>query len=179
MIVGANNISNRFEYGQQIAYAKEIIVHEKWDPMQINYNHDIALIRLDSPVKLSVFVHPICLVTTEQNLKIGKVIGWGTIDDRGTLADLARIGNFEILNLVRCLIESPPLTSVVWEESFCAKSQENGVCKGDSGSGFFVEVNGKNYLKGIVSSSVYRRCNDKTLAIYTDMPKYFDFIKVN
>lgn len=69
------------------------------------------------------------------------------------------------------------LTQIDWDEAFCAGREGAGVCKGDSGSGFYLNENGKFYLRGIVSSSVVRSCSEANLALYSDVFWYLDFIE--
>jgi secreted trypsin-like serine protease len=178
ILLGSNDISKDNEFGRQNVSAEEIIIHENWNPKSISYNDDIALIRLSSSVTFDEFIQPICLMTNDQVVSNGKVAGWGSVDNSGTPADIAKIAELKTLSLVKCLLRNHELVRIAWEDSFCAHSEVNGVCKGDSGSGFYVHIQNKKYLKGLVSSSVARDCSENSTAIYTDVSKYYGFIKV-
>lgn len=52
-------------------YPTKIILHEHFDPQFTAY--DIALLKLDRPVEINEFVHPICL--WEGNVNITNVLG--------------------------------------------------------------------------------------------------------
>lgn len=138
------------------------------------------MIRLKSKIKFSINVQPICIFTEYEKLKnnIACVASWGAVDNYENLAIEAQIVNLTIVDLVRCFIIESELATIHWEESFCAESNMSGVCRGDSGSGLYVEINGKYFLKGIVSSSIVRDCSQKAIALYSDVTKYFQFIKV-
>lgn len=178
ILLGSNDISKDNEFGRQNVSAKEIIIHENWDSKSTRYNDDIALIRLSSPVTFDSFIQPICLMTNDQVVSNGKVAGWGSVDNSGTTADIAKIAELTFLSLCDCLLRNYLLGQMAWKDSFCAHSEVNGVCKGDSGSGFYVHIQNKKYLKGLVSSSVIRDCSENSIAIYTDISKYYGFIKV-
>jgi hypothetical protein len=130
-------------------------------------------------VTFSIYIQPIRLVTTaHQEYTKGKVAGWGAIDDYGTIADTANIASLDILSWSQCFKRDRRLRLVFWEHSFCAISDEGGMCQGDSGSGFYIEENGRYYLKGIVSSAIIKSCSETSTSIYTDMSKYIEFVKV-
>jgi secreted trypsin-like serine protease len=179
--LGAHNISTENEHGRIRKNVKKIIVHKDWNPKAISYDHDIAIIQLDSPVEFDQFIRPICLLS-EKNREIfnsGNVTGWGEIDDDHTLADVARTSEFEIVEKSQCHDTNRKNSSIFWPESFCAKSDNAGVCKLDSGSGLVVKIGNRFYLKGLVSSSLVTLCSDIYVAIYTDLQKYYNFIKVS
>ncbi|KAG2462491.1 MASP1 protease, partial [Polypterus senegalus] len=83
--------------------AEKIVLHERFDPK--NYNNDIALVKLKKKVKMSQFIMPVCLPTTDQSetepqpQALGLVAGWGlsnpnvsmdeaTSSDFGTVSDV-------------------------------------------------------------------------------------------
>jgi secreted trypsin-like serine protease len=145
----------------------------------MKYNDDIALIRLNSRVEFNALIQPICLMTLNQNVNFGKVAGWGETDDYETISDIAKIVEFETIETFQCVLDNYLFGKFAWKDSFCAYSKTSGVCSGDSGSGFYVEIEGKTYLKGIVSSTVLKRCTENAIALYTDVTKYYKFIKVS
>jgi secreted trypsin-like serine protease len=180
IMLGANNLSATDETGRQLHSVDEIIIHEKWNSNEARFNDDIALIRLSSEVTFNTFIQPICIIENDKNVSHGKVVGWGAVDDNesNNVASVAKIGELKFIGSLRCALYHYKLAPYAWEESFCGKSDDDGVCRGDSGSGFFVKIGKKEYLKGIVSNSVYENCSDKSVALYVDITKYLDFIKV-
>jgi secreted trypsin-like serine protease len=179
IILGAHNKDNNFEIGRQIGYPEELIIHEKWNPNNQRYDNDIALIRFIYPISFTNLIQPICLFNNNFQVSEGKVAGWGVIDDYDNTADVAKIATLRITDTLKCVINNPFYDRIASENTFCAESTEVGVCKGDSGSGFYIIDDGKAYLKGLVSSTISTKCTNKKVALYTDIYKYHDFIKVN
>lgn len=178
IVLGAHNLTNHTEFGRKIKPIKEIIIHKNWDAKALSYNNDIALIRLKEPVEFDRFIHPIAINSTLELKQFGKVVGWGAIDDYGTTADVAKIADLKTMEISDCLEKNRKLAIIFWKDSFCAVNVDQGVCVGDSGSGFYFDIDGKKYLKGIVSSSIIKKCSENEVALYTDITKYYDFIKV-
>jgi secreted trypsin-like serine protease len=137
------------------------------------------LIQLKFPIAYTYFIQPICLLPENKGSTLGKVAGWGQIDDDGTIADIARIAEMKSSNILSCVLYiNNQLGRIASENTFCAQSTKTSVCKGDSGSGFYNVLDEKAYLKGIVSSAVNAKCSNGGVAVYTDVSKYFGFIKV-
>lgn len=158
---------------------KEIIIHPGWSSSGIKYDHDIAILKMSDNVKFSQFIQPICLMSFNRTIKNGKVAGWGAIDDYGNTASFAQIANLEFIEPLECLVQNSMLARLAWENSFCAVGRDVGVCQGDSGSGFYVEIENRFYIKGVVSSSLESKsCSQKPVALYSDVTKYYSFIKV-
>lgn len=69
-------------------------------------------------------------------------------------------------------------------ENFCA-GYTNGTstCQGDSGGGIAIKVNGRWFLRGIVSFGVTRKgyvfCNPNTYSVFLDVAHYLEWIENN
>jgi secreted trypsin-like serine protease len=180
-ILGANNLEDWNEEGRQNRTVKGVFEHSKWDASNLRYSNDIAVLLLNDEVSFTTHIQPICLLTDEREIKTGKVVGWGAVDDYGNTADVAKIAELETISFIHCILNFTRLSFIAWDASFCALSKVDGVCKGDSGSGFYVEIEGRYYLKGIVSSRATKQlnsCVDNQVALYSDISKYIKFIKV-
>lgn len=64
----------------------ERIVHEGYNPLSVNREHDIALLRLSEPVDYTYWVKPLCLPSTSslRNTNYGRehtftTSGWGVV----------------------------------------------------------------------------------------------------
>lgn len=178
MILGAHNLSDHSELGRKIAQIEELIIHKKWDSRSFSYEHDIALIILNETVEFDRFIQPIAISSTLGLEQFGKVTGWGAIDDDGALAEVAKTAELRTMNAAECVLHNTNLAYIFWQESFCAKAEDQGVCLGDSGSGFYFQIDGINYLKGVVSSSSLESCSKNEVVLYSDVSKYYDFIMV-
>lgn len=111
-------------------------------------------------VSFNRYIRPICLAgNNEADINEGEVAGWGFHDDSETISDVPRKVQVPILSEIQCFKKENLLYRIIWDEAFCAGKDGVGVCKGDSGSGFYVKRKGKYYLRGIVSSAVARTCS--------------------
>lgn len=167
----------RIEPGRIFAAAKSIEIHDKWNPASADFAGDIAMIKLTGPVTFNEFVRPVCIVSSDIFSKRGVVIGWGIHDDTDVTSDYPRKLEIPILSDRECLRKNPGLLPLLSDDSFCAGKEGAGVCKGDSGSGYYVQESGKFYLRGIVSSSTDTPCSQSYTAVYSDVLKYLDFIE--
>lgn len=181
-------MTDQNEYGRQIRYVKEWKIHQTWNSRSENYGGDIALIRLNSPVYVDYYVRPICLMTTTQDIADGKVASW-TVKTIGSTAnsddddDVNKLYAMKITKLQQCLVNYPVLKRYSWSNSFCAKKKDtDNICSSETGHGLFVEIESRIYLKGFSSAGKLdyqsRSCSNNYDTLFTDIPKYFDFIKV-
>lgn len=87
-------ILRRFSYSpmEQRRWAVEIVAHENYDSN--NLKNDIALMRLNSPIRYNKYVRPICLpseTTAGRDFLLGpppnticSIVGWGATLEHGT-----------------------------------------------------------------------------------------------
>lgn len=64
--------------------------------------------------------------------------------------------------------------------TFCAGGEKAGPCSGDSGSGYFVQIDDSWTLRGIVSSSMLKdniNCDVDRFAVFTKVIDFVDWIK--
>lgn len=176
VILGAFDISWGHESGRAIFDVKKATMHSDWDASSLDFEGDIAILELAREVIFDEFIQPICLIDQSLlNMKEGVVVGWGLINAT-KIADIPRKLEIPIVNRLRCLKRENSLVNVIWDEAFCAGKDYASVCKGDSGSGFYIEKDGVFYLRGTVSSSVAHDCDGSHFAIYSDIAKYVGFI---
>lgn len=171
---------------------KYIDVHKKWKMRTSeNFAGDIALVMLDDyqDIMINNNILPVCLPfsnTDENRIKNisfydeGAVAGWGVHGEETRSSNIPRLIKIPIVNTHDCMNKLPALSRSTWSESFCAGSATASVCQGDSGSGYYVEVDKKYYIRGIVSNGVPEidgSCRKDTVALYSDVLKYKSFIQ--
>nr|XP_039250841.1 mannan-binding lectin serine protease 2-like isoform X3 [Styela clava] len=157
------------------------------------YDADIATIKLNKPVELSYYVHPICVPRSpaEKTMpqkyynerKNAVVVGWGKTESGNFSQHLlkTRVG---IQNRDTCVERyRQDNLETVTENMICAgfEQSQNDACKGDSG-GPFMTKNARNkwFLSGVVSFGDKNACGHaETPGVYTDVGKYMEFIESN
>ncbi|XP_053687246.1 coagulation factor XI-like [Sabethes cyaneus] len=158
-----------------------IVIHEDYNVNRLA--NDVALLKLIESVSLNQFVQPACVWPVSDNNK--------TID--GTSAHAVAWGLDENERFSKTLVETsdrlPPsedcyrqVGQLLVENNslICARTK---VCNGSGGSGLYVQQNETIYVVGIVSfgptMGPSRRCGVNTLTAFSDVAKYYDWIKTN
>lgn len=78
-----------FSKYEQELHPAELFLHENYEMATVD--NDIALIKLDKPIKFNDHVRPACLPKSEERLRTGTrctVYGWGKQGDNGNLYSL-------------------------------------------------------------------------------------------
>ncbi|PWA23970.1 hypothetical protein CCH79_00010927 [Gambusia affinis] len=169
--------------------ATAVHVHPEYNnPDNLNFDHDIALIKIKDSVTFQAAIMPLCLPSqgdTYDTGMMGLVSGFG-ITDKGSqqrfLTNKLKYVHIPVVEQERCSnslkrihnSRTPKLT----DNMFCAGTPEGGKdsCQGDSGSGFTLQSeNGRFWAAGIVSWGV--KCGQKgTYGFYTKVANYVDWI---
>ncbi|XP_048374735.1 mannan-binding lectin serine protease 2 isoform X1 [Sphaerodactylus townsendi] len=181
-------VNKRATHHQQ-AEAESVFVHEGYVNDGINFNHDIALIKLMHPVPINANVTPICLPGKESRFHVnrsdtGSVAGWGkTEKERPSLFLLYT--ELDVIDPEKCraAYENKSVDGkslVLTENMFCAGYDQGGKdsCSGDSGGAlaFFDSQSRRWYAGGIVSWGV--ECGSAQLyGVYTKVANYISWIE--
>uniref|UniRef100_A0A8C2WI92 Complement component 1, r subcomponent n=1 Tax=Cyclopterus lumpus TaxID=8103 RepID=A0A8C2WI92_CYCLU len=169
--------------------ASSVHVHPEYNNSNsVNFNHDIALIKMQDSVTFSSSIMPICLPAagaTYINGMMGLVSGFGIteIDDRRILTNKMNYVHLPVVTQETCsnsitLLKRtrngvPSLT----ENMFCAGVPEGGKdsCQGDSGGPYSLREDGRFWAAGIVSWGI--DCGKQgTYGVYTRVANYIDWI---
>lgn len=142
---------------------------------------------MDQDAPLNNYVRPICITKLDSSIfttKNGQVVGYGLSSSYASKAEtIPRLLRVPIHKNEECFLHNKELAGISSLKTFCAGSGTgSGVCLGDSGSGLYVESNGVQYLRGIVSASLItleRTCDVDDYAIYTSVSDYYDWIVGN
>lgn len=157
---------------------KAIHIHDRWNPLTPSFEGDVAILKLSGAVVTNEFIQPVCIANLDNSAnREGTVVGWGVYDDNEVFSDFPRKIQIPILSYFDCFTRNPGLLRIFTDDLFCAGKVGSAVCKGDSGSGFYVENNGRFFLRGIVSSSILTPCSQSISALYSDILKNMDFIR--
>ncbi|XP_071443113.1 serine protease gd-like isoform X2 [Hetaerina americana] len=186
-----------WEEGIQTKEVEEIHVNSEYSAT--NYNADIAILVLSTPMDFTDYVRPVCLWNgnrphlSEIEGLDGVVVGWG-YDEASKTTERLMMANMPVVPTQECLWSNPEFFSrYASDRTFCA-GYRNGTtaCNGDSGGGMFFPKKepGKGNklvspltwtLRGIVSLSVSLDnrpiCDPKYHVVFTDAAKFYHWIK--
>ncbi|XP_023152358.2 complement C1r-A subcomponent-like [Amphiprion ocellaris] len=169
--------------------ASSLYIHPGYkNPDLLNYNNDIALMKLDQPITFDSSVMPLCLPAegaTYDTGVMGLVSGFGITINRGreVLTNRLKYVQLPVVDQETC---SSSLSSIrrtrsdvpnLTENMFCAGVPEGSKdsCQGDSGSAFTLRENGRFYAAGIVSWGI--ECGKRgTYGVYTRVSNYLPWI---
>ncbi|CAG7667387.1 unnamed protein product, partial [Allacma fusca] len=132
------------------------VVHPSYN--FFTYEHDLALIKLESPVILSPHIIPICLPGNDDLLinENATVSGWGRLSEGGQLPNFLQHVTVPILSNSKCreLFKKSGRQEHIPDIFVCAGYEHGGKdsCQGDSGGP--LQVRGSDnrwFLAGIIS----------------------------
>ncbi|KAG7217086.1 hypothetical protein INR49_027626 [Caranx melampygus] len=155
-------------------------VHSQYDFARSPYNHDIALLKLATPVELSNERRPICLGPkdfTETILRESSgslVSGWGQIKFQGPQAYKLQKVEVPYVDRTQCKQSS---RDHITRFMFCAgyPNEKKDSCQGDSGGPHATRYKNTWFLTGIVSWG--EECaKDGKYGIYTRVSRYYPWI---
>ncbi|XP_062538139.1 uncharacterized protein LOC134206439 [Armigeres subalbatus] len=151
----------------------------------LNFDNDIALLRLNDRVPITDFIRPICLPTDPVKTYVGMnglVTGWGTLKEDGKPSCILQEVEVPVLSNDVCSSETNYTASMITDNMMCAGYLGKGKkdsCQGDSGGPLIAERPDKRYeLIGVVSWG--NGCARPYYpGVYTRVTQYLDWIKEN
>ncbi|TKS82917.1 Coagulation factor X [Collichthys lucidus] len=158
----------------------EKIIHPYYNSTVSVYNHDIALLKLTTPVELSNQRRPICLGPKDfiedllRASETSMVSGWGRIKFLGIEA--TKLQKLEVPYVERTVCKQSSRDHIT-RFMFCAgfRDQLKDSCQGDSGGPHASLYKGTWFLTGIVSWG--EECaKDGKYGVYTRVSKYSRWI---
>ncbi|XP_063632328.1 modular serine protease-like [Cydia splendana] len=180
------------EEGGQKSDVSDIKVPPRFSGAASNFQDDIALIILVTPVVLANYIRPVCVdfsvLFDERQLRpgnIGKVAGWGLTSEDGNASQVLKVTNLPYVDVEQCIADLPfDFRSYITSDKICAGTKSGtALCKGDSGGGLVfpeVERNVQRwYLRGVVSTapSNGHKCNANSYTSFTQLLKHDDFVR--
>ncbi|XP_058273091.1 ovochymase-1 isoform X1 [Hemibagrus wyckioides] len=176
VMAGKHDLENEKESSQQTSKVAKIINHEDYNG--ITKQHDIALMKLQTPLVFNKYVRPIPVWSGElPSLKRCTVTGWGSTTESGPRATKLQEVNITILETDTCL---QFYGGVIRSSMMCAGEVTGGVdaCQGDSGGPLSCFTGERFEIAGIVSWGV--GCGRaKKPGVYTRVASYDQWISSN
>uniref|UniRef100_A0A8C9F6L8 FA7 factor n=1 Tax=Pavo cristatus TaxID=9049 RepID=A0A8C9F6L8_PAVCR len=167
------------EKTEQESGVSKIIRHEEYTNGQVN--HDIALLKLETPMNLTDFVVPICLPEKRfamyelSSIKFSTVSGWGRLLDGGATSTFLMRVDLPRVKTQECEKQA---NLNITENMFCAGdlTGKKDSCKGDSGGPHATKYKNTWFLTGIVSWG--KGCAvEGSYGVYTRVSRYIDWLK--
>ncbi|XP_030239548.1 serine protease 7 isoform X2 [Drosophila navojoa] len=159
---------------------EEAIPHPQYDASSRHRHHDIALIRLSSPVQLNEYIQPICLPLPSVRSAINNnemlvVSGWGrTLQSRQS--NIKQRLDVPVKSAAYCMEKFATRQINVISSQLCAGGEfSRDSCDGDSG-GPLMRFRQAWYLEGVVSFG--NRCGlEGWPGVYTRVSDYVEWIE--
>ncbi|XP_028932595.1 plasma kallikrein-like isoform X2 [Ornithorhynchus anatinus] len=158
---------------------QEIIIHSQYKVL--NSGHDIALMKLESPLNFTDLQRPICLPTPEDTgvtLANCWVTGWGYSRENGEVQAILQKAKIPVISNLECQERYPQ--HKVTSGMVCAGYKDGGkdACKGDSGGPLACKHHGVWHLTGVTSWGEGCARKDHP-GVYTRVAEYVAWIQEN
>ncbi|GBP75793.1 Modular serine protease [Eumeta japonica] len=180
------------DLGAQLRDVNDIVIPKRFRGVQTNFQDDIAIVYVSKPFDFNKDVWPVCV---DFDLKLdrthltagnlGKVAGWGFIDEDGHTPPELQVVRLPYVEIDQCIANaSPDFRAYITSDKICA-GYINGtaLCKGDSGGGLvFTKTEGplrRHYLRGVASTAPNndKKCNTHAVPTFTHILAHEHFIK--
>ncbi|XP_043470163.1 trypsin-1-like [Leptopilina heterotoma] len=131
---------------------EEIIRHG--DYSTLNYDNDIALIKIVGQFKFQGKMRPVCLPEKSKTFSgmTGVVTGWGAIEQSGPVSSVLREVMVPIMSNAECRTSRYPARRIT-DNMLCAGYKEGSKdsCQGDSGGPLHIKKGRIHQIAGVVS----------------------------
>ncbi|CAM9100627.1 unnamed protein product, partial [Lampetra planeri] len=163
-----------FDPGRRV---QKIISHEMFN--EVTNDNDIALLKLQEPLRFSSTVKPVCLPNSAMAVfddHPAWITGWGALRSSGLSPDVLNQAQVTIYKRDICN-RREILDGRVTEVMICAGRLQGGVdsCQGDSGGPLVVKKEGVWSLLGATSWGVGCALRNKP-GVYTNIPHFTEWI---
>ncbi|XP_061457388.1 mannan-binding lectin serine protease 2 isoform X1 [Rhineura floridana] len=172
------------------AWAESAFVHTGFTNDGVNFDNDIALIKLKHKVPINANITPICLPEKSSRFhvntgNIGVVAGWGRTEKR-MQSNALLYTELDVVDAEKCKAAYANQTSggkqlVLTDNMLCAGYEQGGKdsCSGDSGGSLvFFDTQTKRWFAGGIVSWGPPECGSAELyGVYTKVINYISWIE--
>lgn len=178
--LGATDIRNDKEKGQQRIYATNIVVHAGWVPSTLT--NDISLIKLPVAIEFNDLIQPATLPKKEDgkySTYVGDIVmasGWGRDSDAATgVSQFLRYIEVPVMKQSTC--NTYYLGSITDKMICISTSGHKSTCNGDSGGPLVYKDGDINYVIGATSFGIALGCEKGWPGVFTRVTSYLDWIE--
>lgn len=156
-----------------------IFIHPDWDSHSIRFDGDAALLKTVEKIIFTREIKPVCLPSQNaQTFNInGYVAGYGISEEASRHETRPKHVRIRSVTQETCLFSDPIFSRISSSRMFCAGEKGKNPCRGDSGSGWYVNVNNIYQIIGIVSSAPSADCEGNKYVVFTSVPKFIEWIE--
>ncbi|XP_054650494.1 coagulation factor VII isoform X2 [Dunckerocampus dactyliophorus] len=179
VIVGEHDLEVD-EKTEQKRRVSKVLIHRGYN--HSSYDSDLAMLKLHRPIKLGLYVVPICLAAKNSSfsrmlaaVRHNTVSGWGRLAQHGSTARLLQRLALPRVPLQECRLHTK---LNITRNMLCAGLQNGGqdACKGDSGGPLVTRYKKTWFLTGVVSWG--KGCAERNLyGVYTRVSNFLDWIQ--
>ncbi|KAH6922248.1 hypothetical protein HPB50_011044 [Hyalomma asiaticum] len=170
MLYGAS----KFSTGTKVV-VKHFYRHEGFDFQ--TFKNDLAVLLLDTPIKLGPKARTICLPKAPPGHLVGQTVvvaGWGVTSENGTGSPLLRYTTQVVWDLKKC-IQGLGGIGFYSPHQICAYKRGSDACQGDSGAPLMFKRANTYEIVGLVSFG--DGCNIEGVpGVYTNIEAYITWI---
>ncbi|KAH8278705.1 hypothetical protein KR018_007540 [Drosophila ironensis] len=163
----------------------QVFIHENYR-VEIQTEADLALVRMDAPVRFTDFIVPICLWDSSRRIQLPQgyrtyVAGWGP-DESGTgNSDISKVTDLSIVSETNCTMVLPQV--LVQPSSICARKVGAGPCASDGGGPLMLREDNVWVLRGVISAGAVNvkenTCDLTKPSVFTDVAKHIAWVRRN
>ncbi|XP_033935448.1 coagulation factor VII isoform X2 [Pseudochaenichthys georgianus] len=171
------NVEERTEQRRRVV---KVVIHRAYN--KSSSDSDMALLKLQRPVKLGPHVVPVCLPArnssfsrTLASVRVSTVSGWGRVAQRGPAAGVLQRLVLPRVPLQECRLHS---NLTITKNMLCAGLKAGGsdACEGDSGGPLVTRYKKTWFLTGVVSWG--KGCANRNLyGVYSRVSNFLGWIE--
>lgn len=174
-MAGSTNIRNTNNPNLQRVFFNTVMIMPLWN--NETFNHDIALVRVDTPFVVNLFVQVARLprmsdMTSAFLNQRTTVAGWGSIAP--WVSQTQRFLRNQVMGRFSCTLAYPTLSGPM---NICTSGSVNSPCQGDSGAPIHVqESDAAETVIGLLSFGSALGCGSTRPAMYTLVGPYLQWV---
>lgn len=132
-ILGRHDLENDYEVGSIEVDISEIKIHPEWNPFEVSFHADVAVLELAMEVSFTEYIQPICLPEPNTNVfdVEGVVAGYGLTENSNTHVNLPKFIEISSISHRECLFKEPNLVQIGSPNLFCAGEKGKNPCQGN------------------------------------------------